>query len=74
MFGVMEFMTVPPEVTSTLIHSGPGAESLIEASGAWQRLGTNLEESAENYAVVLSSLTGAWHGPSSIAMAGAVEP
>jgi PPE-repeat protein len=69
----MEFMTRPPEVTSALIHSGPGAESLIEASGAWQRLGTNLDESAENYGATLSSLTGTWHGPSSSAMVQAVQ-
>ena len=70
----MEFTTLPPEVTSALIHSGPGAESLIEASGAWQRLGTNLEESAPTYAAALSSLTGTWRGPSSSAMVQAVEP
>ena len=70
----MEFITLPPEVTSALIHSGPGAESLIEASGAWQQLGTNLEDSAENYVAALSSLSGTWHGPSSAAMAQAVEP
>ena len=65
---------MPPEVTSALIHSGPGAESLIEASGAWQQLGTNLEDSAENYVAALSSLGGTWHGPSSTAMVQAVEP
>jgi PPE-repeat protein len=70
----MEFSTLPPEITSALIHSGPGAESLIEASGAWQRLGTNLDDSAGIYTGVLSSLTGAWRGPSSLAMAQAVEP
>jgi PPE-repeat protein len=70
----MEFITLPPEVTSALIHSGPGGESLIEASGAWQRLGSNLEESASSYAAMLSSLTEAWHGPSSLAMVQAVEP
>ncbi|MCV7401854.1 PPE family protein [Mycobacterium fragae] len=70
----MEFITVAPEVTSALIHSGPGAESLIEASEAWQQLGTTLEESAENYVAELSSLTEAWHGPSSVAMAQAAEP
>jgi PPE-repeat protein len=70
----MEFMTFPPEVTSALIHSGPGAESLIEASAAWQQLGTNLEESAGVTAVALSSLVGSWQGPSAIAMAQAVEP
>src|ERR1700744_2124776 len=70
----MEFTTLPPEVTSALIHSGPGAESLIAASGAWQQLGTNLEDSAENYRAALSSLIETWHGPSSPAMAQAVQP
>jgi PPE-repeat protein len=74
MFGVMEFMTLPPEITSALIHSGPGADSLVEASGAWQQLATNLEESAENYGAALSSLAGTWHGASSAAMVQAVEP
>jgi len=70
----MEFTTLPPEVTSALIHSGPGAESFIAASGAWQQLGVNLEDSAENYAATLSSLTESWQGPSSAAMAQAVQP
>jgi PPE-repeat protein len=74
MFGVMEFTTLPPEVTSALIHTGPGAESLIEASEAWQQLGANLEDSAENYGATLSSLVGTWRGASSTAMAQAVEP
>jgi PPE-repeat protein len=75
MFGVMEFMSfAPPEVTSALIHSGPGAESLIEASVAWQQLGSNLEESAASSAVAVSSLTGVWQGPSALAMTQAVEP
>jgi PPE-repeat protein len=70
----MEFTALPPEVTSALIHSGPGAESLIQASGAWQRLGTSLEESAGINAATLSSLADAWHGPSAAAMTKAVEP
>jgi PPE-repeat protein len=70
----MEFTALPPEVTSALIHSGPGADSLIEASGAWQRLGASLEESAGINAAALSSLNGAWHGPSAAAMTQAVEP
>jgi PPE-repeat protein len=70
----MEFTTLPPEITSALIHSGPGAESFIAASGAWQQLGTNLEDAAENYAAALSSLGETWHGPSSAAMFQAVQP
>ena len=69
----MESLTLPPEITSALIHSGPGAESLIEAAAAWQLLGTNLEESASTSASVLSSLAGSWHGPSALAMVQAVE-
>ncbi|OIN78127.1 PPE family protein [Mycobacterium malmoense] len=70
----MDFLTLPPEVTSALIHSGPGAGSWAEASAAWQHLGVELEETAPAYASVLSSLTQAWQGPSSRAMAQAVEP
>jgi PPE-repeat protein len=70
----MEFTTLPPEVTSALIHSGPGAESFLAASGAWQQLGTNLEDSAENYLAALSSLGETWRGPSSTAMVQAAEP
>ncbi len=70
----MEFTTLPPEVISALIHAGPGAQSLIEASDAWQRLGTNLEESAGINGAALSSLIEDWHGPSASAMAQAVEP
>jgi PPE-repeat protein len=70
----MEFITMPPEITSALIHSGPGAESLVGASEAWQQLGIVLEDQAENYAATLSSMTADWHGPSAAAMAQAAEP
>jgi PPE-repeat protein len=74
MFGVMEFTTLPPEITSALIHSGPGAGSLVAASGAWQQLGEALEDSAETYTAALSSLTASWEGPSAAAMAQAAQP
>src|SRR5689334_15093821 len=64
----------PPEVTSTLIHTGPGAGSLIEAAGAWQRLAVELENSVSTYASTLSSLIESWDGPSSIAMLQSVQP
>jgi PPE-repeat protein len=70
----MDFGTLPPEISSALIHSGPGAGSFIEASAVWQRLGIELEDSLSGYASVLSSLTDGWQGPSSMAMIQAVEP
>jgi PPE-repeat protein len=69
----VDFSALPPEVVSARIHAGPGAESLVEASGAWQRLATSLEESAATNAAALSSLTEAWQGPSATAMAESVE-
>lgn len=70
----MDFGLLPPEVTSALIHSGPGAGSLIAASTMWRELGAELEETARGVDSVLSSLTDAWHGSSSAAMVTAVEP
>jgi len=70
----MDFGTLPPEITAALIHSGPGAASWVEASGVWEQLGIELEESLPSYASVLSSLADAWSGSSSMAMIQAVEP
>ena len=70
----MEFTTLPPEVISALIHSGPGAESLANAAAAWQQLSANLEDAADNYAASLSSMDQSWYGPSSAAMFQSVTP
>jgi PPE-repeat protein len=70
----MEFTTLPPEVISALIHSGPGAESLANAAAAWQQLSASLEDAADNYAASLSSMDQAWYGPSSAAMFQSVTP
>jgi PPE-repeat protein len=70
----MDFGILPPEITAALIHSGPGAGSWVEASGVWQQLAIELEDSLPGYGSVLSSLADAWGGPSSIAMIEAVDP
>lgn len=70
----MDFGILPPEIISALIHSGPGAWSLIEAAGFWQELSAELEQSASSYTAELSWLSTTWHGPSSLAMAQALEP
>jgi PPE-repeat protein len=68
----MDFIGLPPEVTSALIHSGPGAAPLVDAGFAWQRLGYDLEDSIRAYSPVLASVADAWHGPASMAMIQAV--
>jgi PPE-repeat protein len=70
----MDFGTLPPEISAALIHSGPGADSLIEAAAAWELLGIELEDSLPGYGSVLSTLGEAWGGPSEAAMAQAVQP
>jgi PPE-repeat protein len=70
----MDFTTLPPEVISALIHSGPGAESLANAAAAWQQLSANLEDAADNFASSLSSMDETWYGPSSAAMVQSVTP
>jgi PPE-repeat protein len=70
----MEFTTLPPEVISALIHTGPGAESLASAAAAWQELSASLEDAAEGYAASLSALGDTWYGPSSMAMAQSAAP
>jgi PPE-repeat protein len=59
---------LPPEIVSTLIHTGPGSGSLSTAGGAWLVLGAELETAAEAYANVVAGLSGVWAGPSSEAM------
>jgi PPE-repeat protein len=39
----------PPEITSALIHSGPGAGSLLAAANAWRQLATDLEQTAAHF-------------------------
>lgn len=71
---MIDFGLLPPEITSALIHSGPGAWSMIEAAGAWQELSAELEAAASSYTAELATLAGTWQGPSSVAMVQAFEP
>lgn len=64
----------PPEVISAQIHTGPGAGSMIEASGAWQQVAVELENSVSVYASAVSGLIDTWSGPSAMAMVQAVQP
>lgn len=56
----------PPEITSALIHSGPGPGSLLTAANAWRQLAIELGQTAADYASTVAGIS--WQGPSAKAM------
>ena len=71
----MDFGSLPPEINSARIYSGPGSGPLLAAAGAWDVLASDLHSSAAAYRSVIAGLTvDGWQGPSSIMMANAVAP
>jgi PPE-repeat protein len=56
----------PPEITSALIHSGPGPGSLLTAANAWRQLAIELGQTATGYASTVAGIS--WQGPSATAM------
>jgi PPE-repeat protein len=71
----MDFGTLPPEINSARMYSGPGAGPLMVAASAWDELATELNTTAASYSSVISELTSQeWLGPSSTSMAAAAAP
>ncbi|OBI09387.1 PPE family protein, SVP subgroup [Mycobacterium scrofulaceum] len=70
----MDFATLPPEVNSGLMYSGPGSGPLLAAAQAWESIAAELHSTASSYESVISGLTaGPWLGPSSAMMAAAAS-
>lgn len=56
------------------MYAGPGSEPMVAAAEAWDALAAQLHATAAGYSSVISGLTTAWKGPSSLAMAAAATP
>lgn len=71
----MDFGTLPPEINSARIYSGPGSGPMLAAASAWDQLAHELNSSAAAYRLVITGLTiNGWQGPSSTMMATAIAP
>jgi PPE-repeat protein len=55
-----------PEITSTLIYSGPGSSSFTSAATAWADVAEQLERFAAAHAAITAAIP--WSGPSDTAM------
>ncbi|WP_156670222.1 MULTISPECIES: PPE domain-containing protein, partial [unclassified Mycobacterium] len=64
----MDFGSLPPEVNSGLMYTGPGSGPLLAAAAAWDAVAAELESATAGYSSELAGLTGLWFGPSSMAM------
>ncbi len=58
----MDFATLPPEISSGLMYSGPGAGSMMRAAAAWQALAARLYTAAADYRAVTAQLSAAGGG------------
>jgi PPE-repeat protein len=71
----MDFGTLPPEVNSARMYSGPGPGTLLAASAQWEELAVEMHVAAGRCESVIAELiSGSWTGPSSRAMTAAVLP
>lgn len=70
-----DFGALPPEINSLRMYTGAGAAPMMAAAAAFSSLADELSTTASASQSAISNLTGEeWIGPSSSAMATAVEP
>lgn len=69
----MDFGTLPPEISTARMYSGPGTASLLNAATTWQRLADHLHEAATKYLVSAGLLDGL-RGPAAVQMGDTTAP
>lgn len=71
---VMDFAALPPEITSTLVWSGPGSAPLMAAATAYANLGAEVSTTATSWESIITTLTtDVWTGGGSSAAATAAQ-
>jgi PPE-repeat protein len=71
----MDFGSLPPELNSALMYTGPGSAPMVAAASAWNGLAAELNAAALAYEAQITQLTSEeWLGPASAAMAEAFTP
>ncbi|WP_205874232.1 PPE family protein [Mycobacterium camsae] len=71
----MDFGSLPPEVNSGRMYTGPGAGSLLVAAEMWEILALDLYSAASSVQSVVWGMTvGPWIGSSAALMAAAAAP
>lgn len=70
----MDFGSLPPEINSGRMYSGPGSASILTAAAAWDALSAELYAAASGIGSATSGLAADWLGPAATAMTQAVTP
>ncbi|MGB8391980.1 PPE family protein [Mycobacterium sp.] len=72
---MLDYGTLPPEINSARMYSGPGAGPMMASAAAWDVLANGLESTSRGYSSAITQLQGeSWSGGASEAMAGAAAP
>lgn len=72
---VMDFAALPPEITSTLVWTGPGSAPFMAAATAYANLAAEVGTTASSWESIISLLTTEqWTGGGSAAAATAAQP
>lgn len=69
----MDFGTLPPEINTARMYSGPGAGSLVTAAATWRRLAAHLHDTATK-CLISAGLVDGLRGPDAAPMGDTMAP
>lgn len=72
---VFDFAATPPEITSTMMYTGPGSVPMMAAAATYANLAAEISTTATQWESIISLLTSEqWTGGGSAAAAAAAQP